>query len=87
MWKAPASVLCGCLAALPLIGCAGNVGTSAQATAMMPAAITEPAPNYIAVPRVTPSARWRRLRFSCCGRATIPWRAIPVYGRRKGLMS
>jgi hypothetical protein len=42
MWKAPASVLCGCLAALPLIGCAGNVGTSAQA----PAAIVEPAAPY-----------------------------------------
>jgi hypothetical protein len=49
MWKAPASVLCGCLAALPLIGCAGNVGTSAQAT---PAALAEPEPNYAPARRV-----------------------------------
>jgi hypothetical protein len=37
--------VCGCLAALPLIGCAGNVGTSTQATAVTLAAITEPATN------------------------------------------
>ena len=30
MWKTPAFVLCGCLAALPLMGCAGNVATSEQ---------------------------------------------------------
>jgi hypothetical protein len=52
MWKAPASVLCGWLAALPLIGCAGDVATSGQATAVMPAAITEPAPYYASAPRV-----------------------------------
>jgi hypothetical protein len=52
MWKAPAFVLCGCLAALPLIGCAGNVGTSAQATAVTPAALAEPEPNYAPAPRV-----------------------------------
>ncbi|MBV8504442.1 MAG: hypothetical protein JOZ58_18180 [Acetobacteraceae bacterium] len=52
MWKAPASVLCGCLAVLPLIGCAGNVGTWKQATAVTPAAITEPATNYASVLRV-----------------------------------
>jgi hypothetical protein len=50
MWKAPASVLCGCLAALPLIGCAGDVATP-QATAVTPAAIAEPADYY------TPAAR------------------------------
>jgi hypothetical protein len=52
MWKAPASVLCGCLAALPLIGCAGNVGTSTQATAVTSAAITEPATTYSPAPRI-----------------------------------
>ncbi len=52
MWKAPASVLCGCLAALPLIGCAGNVGTSAQATAVRPAALAEPEPNFASAPRI-----------------------------------
>jgi hypothetical protein len=31
MWKAPVSVLCGCLAALPLIGCAGDMTTPRQA--------------------------------------------------------
>ncbi len=52
MWKAPASVLCGCLAALPLIGCAGNVATSEQATAVTPPAVSEPAPYYARAPRV-----------------------------------
>ncbi|MGB9648989.1 MAG: hypothetical protein WCB44_28335, partial [Stellaceae bacterium] len=52
MWKGPASVLCGCLAALPLIGCAGDVATPSQATAVTPAAIAEPAPNYVPAPRV-----------------------------------
>ena len=50
MWKGPASVLCGCLAALPLIGCAGDVATSSQATAVAPAAIAEPAANYARAP-------------------------------------
>jgi hypothetical protein len=31
MWKRPASVVCGCLAVLPLIGCAGSVATPQQA--------------------------------------------------------
>ena len=52
MWKGPASVLCGCLAALPLIGCAGDVATPSQATAVTPAAIAEPAANYAPAPRV-----------------------------------
>jgi hypothetical protein len=52
MWKAPAAVLCGCLAALPLIGCAGDGATPSQATAGTPAAIAEPAPNYVPTPRV-----------------------------------
>jgi hypothetical protein len=52
MWKAPASVLCGCLAALPLIGCAGGGATSGQATVVTPAAIAEPAPYYAPAPRV-----------------------------------
>ena len=51
MWKAPASVFCGCLAALPLIGCAGSGGTSGQVTAVMPAASTEPAAYYAPAPR------------------------------------
>jgi hypothetical protein len=52
MWKAPASVLCGCLAALPLIGCAGSGATSGQATAVAPAATAEPAPYYAPATRV-----------------------------------
>src|SRR5436305_3796636 len=52
MWKAPASVVCGCLAALPLIGCAGDVATTRQATAVAPATIAEPAPDYAPAPRV-----------------------------------
>lgn len=52
MWKGPASVLCGCLAALPLIGCAGDVGTRSQTTAVMPAATAAPAPNYAPALRV-----------------------------------
>ncbi len=52
MWKAPASVLCGCLAALPLMGCAGHVATSGQAAAVTPAAMAEPAPYYAPAPRV-----------------------------------
>src|ERR1700730_17822695 len=52
MWELPSSVLCGCLAALPLIGCAGNVSTSAQATAVTPAALAEPEPNYAPARRV-----------------------------------
>lgn len=51
MWKAPASVLCGCLAALPLIGCAGNDATSEQAPTVTPAATSEPAPYYAPAPR------------------------------------
>jgi hypothetical protein len=52
MWRAPFSILCGCLAALPLIGCAGNGGTSGSATAMTPSAIAEPAPYQARAPRV-----------------------------------
>jgi hypothetical protein len=52
MWKVPASVLCGCLAALPLIGCAGSGVTSGQATSVTPAAIAEPAPYYAPAARV-----------------------------------
>jgi hypothetical protein len=51
MWKAPASVLCGCLAALPLIGCAGDV-TTPRAAALTRAAIAEPAPYYTPAPHV-----------------------------------
>src|SRR3984893_6229132 len=56
MWKAPASVLCGCLAALPLIGCAGDVATP-QATAVTPAAIAERADYYTPAARVYAVAR------------------------------
>ena len=52
MWKAPACVLCGCLAALPLSGCAGGGATLGQATAVRPAAIAAPAPDYAPAPRV-----------------------------------
>ena len=52
MWKAPASVFCGCLAALPLIGCAGSGATSGQVTQVTPARSTEPAAYYAPAPRV-----------------------------------
>ena len=52
MWKVRASVLCGCLAALPLIGCAGSGVTPGQATAVTPAATAEPAPYYAPAARV-----------------------------------
>jgi hypothetical protein len=52
MWKAPASVFCGCLVALSLIGCAGSGATSGQVTAVTPAASTKPAAYYAPVPRV-----------------------------------
>jgi hypothetical protein len=51
MWKAPVSVLCGCLVALPLIGCARDAATSGQATAVMPARTAEPAAYYAPAPR------------------------------------
>jgi hypothetical protein len=51
MWKAPASVFYGCLAALPLIGCAGDVTTARQEEATAPAAIAT-APYYGGGPRV-----------------------------------
>jgi hypothetical protein len=46
MWKAPVSVLCGCLATLPLIGCAGDATAPGQA-AMAPAAIAGAAPYRV----------------------------------------
>jgi hypothetical protein len=52
MWKAPAYVLCGCLAALPLIGCAGDGATSGQATFVTPEAIAQPAAYYTPASRV-----------------------------------
>jgi hypothetical protein len=51
MWKAPASVLVGCLAALPLIGCAGNVGTRQQAAVMLPA-VADTVPYYTGRPHI-----------------------------------
>jgi hypothetical protein len=51
MWKGPASVLCGCLAALPLIGCTGDV-TTPRAAAVTPSGIAEPAPYYATAARV-----------------------------------
>src|SRR5437868_2608672 len=48
MSKGAASVLFGCLAALPLIGCAGNMATTAQA----PPPIADSSAYYAGVPRV-----------------------------------
>ena len=45
MWKVPASILC--LAALPLVGCAGNY-TAPQAVAVTPAPVAADAPYYYA---------------------------------------
>ena len=45
MWKVPASILC--LAALPLVGCAGNY-TAPQAAAVTPAPVAADAPYYYA---------------------------------------
>jgi hypothetical protein len=52
MWKAPTSILCGCLAALPLLGCAGDVATAPQAATVAPVAVAENAPHYNARPRI-----------------------------------
>jgi hypothetical protein len=52
MWKGSVSILCGCLAALPLIGCARDAATSGQATAVMPAPTAEPVAYYAPAPRV-----------------------------------
>ena len=72
MWKAPASVLCGFLAALPLIGCAREVATSGQATTVTPAAIAESAPYYAA------SARLRsRPGGAGCGSGIVARRRQP----------
>jgi hypothetical protein len=51
MWKTAAHVFCGCLAALPLIGCAGNFATPRQGAAVAPPAVAEPAP-YAPGPRI-----------------------------------
>ena len=62
MWKAPAYVLCGCLAALPLIGCAGDVASSGRTAAVVPAATAElpaysaPAARVYAVGPAAPEA-------------------------------
>ena len=53
MWKAPASVLC--LAALPLMGCAGNY-TAPQAAAVTPAPVAASAPYYYAPDYYAPAA-------------------------------
>jgi hypothetical protein len=45
MWKIPASILC--LAALPLVGCAGNY-TAPQTAAVTPAPVAADAPYYYA---------------------------------------
>jgi hypothetical protein len=45
MWKIPASILC--LAALPLVGCAGNY-TAPQVAAVTPAPVAADAPYYYA---------------------------------------
>jgi hypothetical protein len=52
MWKAPASVLCGCLTALPLIGCAGDLNSARQAGISTPVAVANVAPYYGVAPRV-----------------------------------
>jgi len=48
MWKTPAFVFCGCLAALALIGCAGNVTTPGEGVS----AVAEQAPSYASAPRI-----------------------------------
>jgi hypothetical protein len=55
MWKAPVSVLCGCLAALPLIGCAGDAGAP-NAAAITPAPIAEAVPKVYPAGGATPAA-------------------------------
>src|SRR5215831_1864120 len=62
MWKTSASIFCGCLATLPLIGCAGNFPGPGQATMAAPAAIAEPSPydtpaaHVYAIDPATPAA-------------------------------
>ncbi len=55
MWKAPVSVLCGCLAALPLIGCAGD-GTAPSQSATAPAAIASVVPYSVGSSQVYPAS-------------------------------
>jgi hypothetical protein len=55
MWKAPVSVVCGWLAALPLIGCAGDVSVPSQ-TAMAPTAPAGSAPYYAGNSQVYPAS-------------------------------
>jgi hypothetical protein len=52
MSKALASVVCGCMAALPLIGCAGDVTNARQAGAAPPAAGADVSTYYGGGPRV-----------------------------------
>jgi len=52
MWKALASIVCGCLAALPLIGCAGDVTTARRAGAATPVAGADISTYYNGGPRV-----------------------------------
>jgi hypothetical protein len=41
MWKVPISVLCGALAALPLVGCVADAPTTRQADVTAPATLTD----------------------------------------------
>jgi hypothetical protein len=58
MWKVSASILCGCLAALPLIGCAGDIATGRQAATPPPHAASSfsGGPRVYAVGPAAPSA-------------------------------
>ena len=52
MTKAFASVVCGCMAALPLIGCAGDMTNARQAGAAPPAAGADVSTYYGGGPRI-----------------------------------
>lgn len=56
MWKVPASVICGCLTALPLIGCAGDATIARHTTPDTPLAIADTALYYSAASRVYAAA-------------------------------
>jgi len=56
MWKALASIVCGCLAALPLIGCARDVTTAQRAGAATPVAGADIATYYNGSRRVYPAS-------------------------------
>jgi hypothetical protein len=90
MSKALASVVCGCMAALPLIGRAGDVTNARQAGAAPPAAGADVSTYYAGGPRVYAARRSRSsssYRRSAQKAANMFWPAIRRSGPPRGSMS